>query len=67
MRRNLHFYRFQTPVTEHEEAWVDLVVLAFQTLIAARHLIRSVRRPWEPKPKADADKARPVTPGLRPS
>lgn len=67
LRRNLHIGRFQTPVTEHEEAWVDLVVLAFQTLFAARHLVHSVRRPWEPKPKAETDKARPVTPGLRPS
>jgi hypothetical protein len=67
LRRNLLMDAYQSPLTEHEEAWMDLVVLAFQTLFAGRALVDSVRRPWEPKPKTipEADPA--LAPSLGPS
>lgn len=55
LRRNLLLDRFQTPETRSEEAWVDLVILAYQMLYAAHHLVSSVRRPWEPKVTTGAD------------
>ncbi len=67
LRRNLLLDRFQTPETRSEEAWVDLVVLARQMLYAARHLVSSVRRPWEPKVKARADLPPKSDPRLSPS
>ena len=54
-----HFHRFcrqrllmdayQTPETEHEENWIQLVCLAYTQLFAARHLARQRLRPWERK------------------
>ncbi len=62
MRRNLLMDAYQSPLTEHEESWMDLVVLAFQTLFAGRALVDSIRRPWEPKPKitVETDLATPL-------
>ena len=54
MRRDLLMDAYQSPLIEHEEAWMDIVVLAFQSLFAARDLVNFVRRPWEPKPKVVA-------------
>jgi len=67
MRRNLLMNAYQSPITEHEEGWMDLVVLAFQTVFAGRTLVDSVRRPWEPKPKADAVPESLSPPKLSPS
>ena len=67
LRRNLLLDRFQTPETRSEEAWVDLVILAYQTLYAARHLVSSVRRPWEPKVKPATDLSPKSAPSLSPS
>jgi hypothetical protein len=67
MRRHLLMDAYQSPITEHEEGWMDLVVLAFQTLFAARSLVHSIRRPWEPKPNADADTDGLAPPKLSPS
>jgi hypothetical protein len=54
-----HFHRFcrqrllmdayQTPETEHEENWIQLVCLAYTQLFAARQLARQKLRPWERK------------------
>ncbi len=57
-RYNLeHFFRFgkqklllddfQTPEEEHEEAWWQLVHLAYLQLWVARHLVTCLPRPWE--------------------
>lgn len=67
MRRHLLMDAYQSPLTGHEEAWIDLVVLAFQTLFAARPLVHSIRRPWEPKPKAVPDTDGLILPKLGPS
>lgn len=67
MRRHLLMDAYQSPLTGHEEAWMDLVMLAFQSLFAARTLVHSIRHPWEPKPKADADTDGLLPPKLSPS
>ena len=57
-RYNLeHFFRFgkqkllldesQTPDGEHEEAWWQLVHLAYLQLWVARHVVTCLPRPWE--------------------
>ena len=57
-RYNLeHFFRFgkqklllaeaQTPEEEHEEAWWQLVHLAYLQLWVARHVVTCLPRPWE--------------------
>ncbi len=57
-RYNLeHFFRFgkqklllddfQTPEEKHEEAWWQLVHLAYLQLWVARHLVTCLPRPWE--------------------
>ena len=67
MRGNLLMDAYQSPLTEHEEAWMDLTVLAFQSLFAARYLVNLVRMPWEPKPKVVADIDPAPTAALSPS
>lgn len=72
-RYNLeHFFRFgkqklllddaQTPVEEHEEAWWQLVHLAYLQLWVARHLVACLPRPWERN--LPAMKARLISPTL---
>ncbi len=38
---------FQTPDVEHEENWVQLTLLAYMQLWAARELVDNLPRPWE--------------------
>lgn len=38
---------FQTPDVEHEENWVQLTLLAYGQLWAARELVDNLPRPWE--------------------
>ena len=38
---------FQTPEVEHEENWVQLTLLAYGQLWAARELVDNLPRPWE--------------------
>jgi hypothetical protein len=38
---------FQTPEVEHEENWVQLTLLAYGQLWAARELVDHLPRPWE--------------------
>ena len=52
-----HFFRFgkdrllmnkiQTPDVEHEEAWWQLVMLAYAQLFLARNIAENTLRPWE--------------------
>ncbi|MEM7112548.1 MAG: NF041680 family putative transposase [Chloroflexota bacterium] len=67
-----HFFRFgkqklllasyQTPDSHHEEAWWQLVHLAYLQLWLARHLADSLPRPWERH--LPATKAKLISPTL---
>ena len=46
-RQRLLMDAYQTPETEHEENWIQLVCLAYTQLFAARHCARQILRPWE--------------------
>ena len=46
-KQKLLLHAFQTPDDEHEEAWWQLVHLAYLQLWMARHLARCLPRPWE--------------------
>jgi hypothetical protein len=46
-KQKLLLNRFQTPESEHEEAWWQLVHLAYLQLWVARHLAHCLPRPWE--------------------
>ena len=72
-RYNLeHFFRFgkqklllddfQTPDDKREEAWWQLVHLAYLQLWVARHLVQSLPRPWERN--LPAMKAAQISPSL---
>ncbi|BDI15156.1 hypothetical protein ANSO36C_09580 [Nostoc cf. commune SO-36] len=38
---------FQTPDVKHEENWIQLVILAYVQLWAAKQLATHLPRPWE--------------------
>jgi hypothetical protein len=67
-----HFFRFgkqqllladfQTPDTEREEAWWQLVHIAYAQLWLARHLVHALPRPWERN--LPAIQARQISPSL---
>lgn len=63
LRRKLFVARFQTLETRGEWSLVGRVLLANPMICAARHMVSSVRRPWQPKVKARADL--PLQPGPR--
>ncbi|NJK66765.1 MAG: transposase [Microcoleus sp. SU_5_3] len=46
-KQNLLMGSFQTPDVEHEENWVQLTLLAYVQLWAARNLAATLPRPWE--------------------
>jgi hypothetical protein len=54
LRRRLLFNAYQTPVVQHEETWVQLVLLAQAQLFAARQLASYQPRPWDPRPREAA-------------
>ena len=46
-KNHLMMGRYQTPVVEHEENWLDIVGLAYFQLWMASPLARTLPRPWE--------------------
>jgi hypothetical protein len=46
-KQNLLLSDFETPEVEHEQQWVQLVMLAYVQLWAAHILAVSLPRPWE--------------------
>lgn len=46
-KQRLLMVSFQTPDAEHEENWVQLTLLAYIQLWAARDLAATLPRPWE--------------------
>lgn len=46
-KQKLLMTAFQTPEVEHEENWVQLTLLAYAQLWAARSLAVNLPRPWE--------------------
>lgn len=46
-KQNLLLTAFQTPVVQHEQQWVYLVMLAYVQLWAAHFLAVALPRPWE--------------------
>ena len=67
-----HFYRFgkgrllmasyQTPDTEHEENWWEIVGLAYFQLWMARPLANALPYPWEKYAQSASEKPRPLGP-----
>ena len=55
-KQRLLLTQYQTPDTEHEENWWQLVQLAYVQLYLARELANKLPRPWE--------RYRPVRPGV---
>jgi DDE superfamily endonuclease len=55
-KQNLLLSDFETPQVEHEQQWVQLVMLAYGQLWAAHDLAVALPRPWESdiKPEASA-------------
>ena len=55
-KQNLLLSDFETPEVEHEQQWVQLVMLAYVQLWAAHALAVALPRPWESdiKPEASA-------------
>jgi len=46
-KRNLLLASYQTPETEHEEAWHQLSMLAYVQLFMCRELAKKLPKPWE--------------------
>jgi DDE superfamily endonuclease len=46
-KQRLLMTEYQTPEAEHEENWIQLVMLAYVQLWGARHLAQHLPRPWE--------------------
>ena len=46
-KQNLLLDKFQTPETEHEEHWWQIVLLAYLQLWVAREHASCLPRPWE--------------------
>jgi hypothetical protein len=46
-KQRLLMGEYQTPEVEHEENWIQFVMLAYVQLWAARHLAQYLPRPWE--------------------
>lgn len=46
-KQNLLLSAFETPDVEHEQHWVQLVMLAYLELWAAHALALALPRPWE--------------------
>lgn len=53
-KQNLLLNTFETPEVEHEQHWVQLVMLAYVQLWAAHTLAIALPRPWESYLKTDA-------------
>ena len=47
LRQRLLLDASQTPETQHEENWIQIVRLAYVQLFAARHVAQALPRPWE--------------------
>lgn len=61
-KQHLSLTAFQTPATEREEAWWQLVHLAYAQLWLARDLVVALPRPWERN--LPAIQARQISPTL---
>ena len=61
-KQRLLMTQFQTPDVEHEENWIQFVLLAYVQLWAARHLATHLPKPWERYSTQNNDKI--VTPSV---
>jgi hypothetical protein len=61
-KQRLLMTEFQTPDIKHEENWIQLVILAYVQLWAARKLATHLPRPWERYLEQNNDKI--VTPSV---
>ena len=61
-KQRLLMTQFQTPDVEHEENWIQFVLLAYVQLWAVKDLARNLPKPWERYLKQNNDRI--ITPSV---